>query len=52
MKNTQKELYKLAVDLGFEGPEDTTKANLIAFLDEKNASEDAPNIANNDGVVD
>lgn len=52
MKNTQKELYKLAVYLGFEGPEDTTKANLIAFLDEKNASEDAPNIANNAGVVD
>lgn len=52
MENTQKELLAMARELGFEGKDTTTKAELIAFLDEATSTEDAPTIADNEGVVD
>ena len=52
MDNTQKELLAMAKQLGFEGKDNTTKAELIAFLDEATSTEDAPSIADNEGVVD
>ena len=52
MENTQKELLAMARELGFEGKDTTTKAKLIAFLDEATSTEDAPTIADNEGVVD
>ena len=52
MENTQKELLAMARKLGFEGKDTTSKAELVAFLDEATSTEDAPSIADNEGVVD
>jgi len=52
MENTQKELLAMARKLGFEGKDTTAKAELVAFLDEATSTEDAPSIADNEGVVD
>ena len=52
MENTQKELLAMARELGFEGSDKETKANLIEFLDTATAvSEDTPDISGEDGVV-
>lgn len=52
MENTQKELLAMARELGFDGSDKETKANLIEFLDAATAaSEDTPEISGEDGVV-
>lgn len=50
MDNTQKELLAMAKQLGFDGKDSTTKAELIEFLDEATAG-DAPQIGDDAGVV-
>lgn len=53
MANKKKELLKIAEDLGVDipDPDNTTKQQIIDLLDEATAG-DAPQIGDNDGIVE
>lgn len=51
-ENTQKELLSLARNLGFDGKDSATKAQLIDFLDQATSNDNMPVISDNEGVVD